>query len=192
MLCNRISTFAIGAMALGLLGGCAESKQDMANMKPPERPAELAKLACLLGEWEAEMEMRMPGMPEAMKAKGRNRVEWAADGWVLLEHFEMDMGEGQTSKGLGLWTWDAKEGEFINAWMDSSGSIMHGTAVFSADGKSMEMEGHGWSGMMGKNTYGEGTVHFVDDKTMKWDYKEWDNMFKWGAAIEMTGTSRKE
>ena len=33
------------------------------------------------------------------------------DGWVMLDHLEMDMGEGQISKGLGLWTWDPKPGE---------------------------------------------------------------------------------
>ena len=188
----------IGMMGLSisLMSGCSDLKMgaaDKGEMKPPERPKALDRLEVLVGNWEGTMEMKMAGSPEVMKATGTNSINWACDKWVLMEHFEANMGEAGKMSGIGMWAWDAKKQAFRIWWADNSGSISEGSASYNEADKSWTHQGSGDNPMLGKRTYGQGTSRFTDDNTMEWTWKEWDNSFKWGKPVmEMSGTNHRK
>lgn len=190
----RTTSVGIGLLTVfaPFLGGCGGPQQNMQEMKPPPRPAELDKLDRLLGRWEGTAEMKMPGVEEPMKSTGINRVEWACDKRVLMENLDLDLDDGSKMTGIGLWTWDPKRGRYRTWFFDSFGSVFQGWAKFANDSDTLNFKGQGTNPMTGKPTYGEGTLQFTTDNTMTWTWKEWDDPLKWGPATEMTGTSQKK
>jgi len=194
----RIKQFFAGSLTLFaiVLVGCGEPQHDMAGeqgMKPPERPKQLDALKSFVGRWEGTSEMRMPGVDKPMKGTGVNEVRWACDGRFLMESFQADLGEGNKMTGIGLWTWDAEHKKYHTWWFDNFGTSGEGWVTYNEADKSWHHQASGENVMAGKHTYGEGTSRFVDDNTIEWTWKEWDNALKWGKAMmEMTGTQHRK
>ena len=39
--------------------------------------------------------------------------------------------------------------------------------------------------------YGEGETKMLDENTMEWCFKQWDNAWHLGTPVEMTGTGKR-
>ena len=186
-----LSASVVGALCF-VLSGCAEKQgqMNMADMKPPPRPAELDKLEQMIGTWDETMEIHMAGSDQVMKGKGTSTVGWEADKWVMLERGEFSMADtGEKEYGLGIWRFDTKSKEFHTFWTMSGGEMMHGEATFDDATKTWKMESSGTNQMFGK-IRSEGTAKLVDKNTMEWKMTMW-NAWKTKKLMEMTGTGKR-
>jgi hypothetical protein len=189
---TRARSLSLGLTALltVVLVGCQQpSMEDM--MKPPQRPAELDHLNMFVGQWDGSGEMTMPGADKPMTSKGHSNVRWAADGWALIEEYEETMGDGGTTKGLALWTWDPKGKKFHTIWLSSHGELSHGTAKYDAATRTWQMHGEDNNPYTGMRSIGEGTARFTDDNTMEWSYTAY-GPWKMKKLFEMKGASHKK
>ncbi|MBK9128904.1 MAG: DUF1579 family protein [Phycisphaerales bacterium] len=184
------SSFGLALLVLTALtlAGCNHSEMSMADMKAPERPAELDQLEPLLGHWEGTWECSMPGMDQPIKGVGTNVVSWEADRWVLVERMSGDMGEMGKFSGIGVWTWNPKRGCFDNWWYDSWGSTGHGTATYDAATRTWKTKGQSTDPMTGEMKQGEGTMKILPGGKMEWTYAERDVLGR-AKGMEMKGTS---
>jgi len=171
--------------------GCSQKAMSPADMKPPPRPAELDKLSMFVGTWSTESEMTMKGSDKPMKGTGTSTSEWACDQRFLMGRMTGNMGDMGTMTGVEMWTWDPGSKKYKQWWFDSFGSAATGEATVDASGRNWTMT---WQGKdpAGNATYGKGTCKFVNDKTMEWEFKEWNNSFRWGdPTMHGKGTSKK-
>ncbi len=91
----------------------------MAKMQPGKHHAELAKQ---VGEWDADCETYMPGMP-VQKSKGFAKTTMIMDGRFLREEFKGTM-MGQPFDGLMLLGYDNNLKRYDSMWIDSMGTGM--------------------------------------------------------------------
>ncbi len=188
---RRLGSIGMVAMSLVLFAGCGPKAEDM--MKDAPRPAALDRLNSFVGYWEGDMEMKMKGAPETMKATGNHRAEWSCDKRLLVSHYEGDMGEGKKMSGIEIWTYDDEAGKYRSWWFDSHGSAAEGAVEYDEETKTWLSSGTDQSMVTGVTTYGVGTMKLTDDNTMTWTWKQYDNMMKWGEPLmEMKGTSRRK
>lgn len=111
---------------------------------PPEMPqpvAEHAWLERLVGEWETEIEMFVPGQ-DPMTGKGRETVRAVGGFWVVSEQQSEMMGQPFT--GLLTLGYDAAGKQYIGTWVDSmSGALWtyHGALNASQNTLTLSTEG---------------------------------------------------
>jgi hypothetical protein len=91
----------------------------MATMQPGPKHAELAKQ---VGEWDADVEHYMPGMP-VEKSKGSAKVTMVMNGRFLREDFKGTM-MGQPFEGMMLLGYDNNLKRYDSTWIDSMGTGM--------------------------------------------------------------------
>lgn len=91
----------------------------LAAMQPGPKHAELAKQ---VGEWDADCEMFMPGMP-VEKSKGSAKLTMVMGGRFLCEEFKGTM-MGQPFEGLMLLGYDNNLKRYDSMWIDSMGTGM--------------------------------------------------------------------
>ncbi|MCZ6699733.1 MAG: DUF1579 family protein [Planctomycetota bacterium] len=188
------SLFVTSMVASIAIGGCSESTggpAEMGEMKAPPRPAELDMLDMFVGNWTTEGEMKMPGEPEVMISTGTISYEWTLDKKYLVEKWSMKMDEMEM-EASGYWTWDAKAGKYKIWWFDSFGTWATGSSSYDATTKTWSMNSKGTNPMDGKPSWGGGSVKFPDANTMEGTWTEWDNVLKWGDAMEMTFKSTRK
>jgi hypothetical protein len=91
----------------------------MAAMQPGPKHAELAKQ---VGEWDADVEHFMPGMP-VEKSKGTAKITMVMNGRFLREDFKGTM-MGQPFEGMMLLGYDNNLKRYDSTWIDSMGTGM--------------------------------------------------------------------
>jgi hypothetical protein len=91
----------------------------MAAMQPGPKHSELAKQ---VGEWDADCEHYMPGMP-VEKSKGSAKTTLVMNGRFLREEFKGTM-MGQPFDGLMLLGYDNNLKRYDSMWIDSMGTGM--------------------------------------------------------------------
>ena len=91
----------------------------MAKMQPAKQHAELAKQ---VGEWDADCEHYMPGMP-VEKSKGSAKVAMTMGGRYLREEFKGTV-MGQPFDGIMLLGYDNNLNRYDSMWIDSMGTGM--------------------------------------------------------------------
>ena len=188
---NSLWTVVLAAGALLALVGCEQNKMTLDEMmQAPPRAPELDRLNAFLGSWHGESQMKITGVDEPMANTGESNVSWDVDNRYLVERFSYQMGE-DTMQGMSLWTWDDKSGVYRNWWFDNYGIAGTGTVRYDAGNDVWRMKSSGRSMVNGQKTVGAGTIKFVDEDTMKWDYAEWDtlHLIKY---MQMSGTSRRQ
>lgn len=192
---NRLWVAGAGSLALlaAALAGCQQPRIDISEMmKAPPRPAELARLDRFVGTWEGQAEMSAPGSDKVVTSNGVNTVSWEADGWVLVEHLEVEMGqEGGKMTGVGLWTWDPQARKYRTWWFDNYGAVNQGTASYDEGSDTWRMKGKAHYAGRGKTTAYEGTSRMIDDDTITWEYTEWASPWKLNKLMHIKGTSHR-
>lgn len=176
---------AVGAL---ILTGCGEKKGAEAMTKPP-RPAELNLLDRMVGDWKGSGEMTMMGSDEVTHGTGASNFSWQLDNRVLVERSEFSMGEMGTMQGMGTWTWDDRHHYFHTTWVDSTGGYGSGRARTRDNGTTWKVRGKSVSPM--GTTTGRGTMTFVDENTMNWEWAEY-TFFGLIKVMEMEGTSTRQ
>ncbi|UCG33542.1 MAG: DUF1579 family protein [Phycisphaerales bacterium] len=189
---NRMfSVFVAGLTAVALVGCGEPQPMDMQEMKAPPRPAELDKLNCFVGTWEGEYKMTMPGAEEPMTGTSKGTMEWRFNDMFLVEESVIDMGEMGIMNGMAIWGWDPKAKKYRTWWFSDWGEASSGTAEYEEKEKTWEMKAKYVDPMSGKMAYGEGEAKMIDENTMEWSFKQWDNAMHWGTPMEMTGTGKR-
>ncbi len=186
-------------LALGMVGlwsvmlvGCQPSEEEMATMfKQPPRPAELDRLEAWVGTWKADVEVKMPGTDETHTGQGQNTTEWAADKWMLVEHWEHDMGETDKMKGASLMWWDPHSEKYRMAWTDNYGGHATGTMTYNEKTGVWKGKAKSKDGKTGSTTIGKWTSEFTNPSTIEWTWEEYDGLglFK---ILEVSGTSKRQ
>ncbi len=184
---NRIAHLVLVLGSNVLLTGCMP-KMSMEDMQPPERPAQLDMLDAFTGRWTMDGEMNMAGMDEAMKTSGTAEGKWDETKWFIVNRGNFSMDGMGDMVGVETWSYDAHSKKFRTTWVDSMGTMGHGTAWYDERAKIWHSRATG-HGMMGKTSM-KGTAKFVDDDTMEWWFAEYamGGLMK---TMEMTGTSRR-
>jgi len=170
--------------AVGLAGGCTQSRW---AMEPPQKPGvapQMAQLQRLIGNWSGHAEMVEPSreamlamMPEnerhemPEKYAGGGSWEWALGGMALRGDGWYEMGPGQKVNYVEFWTWDAKNNRFRTWFASDWGETGEGWAKFNPDGNSMTMNAT-MRDADGTGKSGSGTFTFLDNNTMEWTYAE--------------------
>lgn len=148
------------AFGVGVLGGVTAGAQGPPMPQPAPEHALLQKD---VGEWDAKIKMWMaPGSP-AMESTGSETVRMLGGFWSVAEFEGSFMGQPFT--GTGWAGWDARNGQYVNAWIDStSPGISHGTATWDEASKTLSgtMKGPGPDGQMQTM---ETTVTYPDENT---------------------------
>ncbi len=102
------------------------------SMKPP---AELQKLATLLGKWNSEQHVfAVQDTPES-RSKSTSEYRWSMNGMHLegIHNFSFD---GKPVEGRSFWSYDPDRKEYQCVWMDGmSPSTYVYTGTFTDDGK---------------------------------------------------------
>lgn len=178
-------------LSLLALSGCAQSEMNMADMRAPQRPAELDQLEPWLGHWEGTWECTMPGSDQPVKGVGTNTVSWEADRWVMIERMTGDMGEMGKFSGIGIWTWDPEGKCFRNWWYDSWGSSGHGKTTYDAATRTWTTTSSGTNPMTGEKTHGKGTMKMIGRDKLEWTFTEYDGLGL-TKMMEMKGTSTRK
>jgi Protein of unknown function (DUF1579) len=173
-----------GCQAAGSTAACCAPASPAAD-----RPAELKRLDAMIGMWSGNATCTMPD-GKTTSGTGKSCIGWEVDGNVLLERGEFTM-DGQTMKGLGLWTWDASAKKYQLFWNDSMGAVSHGEARYDEASKTYSMNFRSRNSSSGESTVGEGTSRLVDANTMEWNWTEWDAA-KTKKVMEMKGVSRRQ
>ena len=186
-------------LALGLVAGCAESKKHEMHTAEKAKPApELASLQKLVGNWTGEAQLVEPS-PEKMKemtgqdmskpTKGGGKWEWTMNGMLMKGDGWHEMGGGEKATYLEYISWDPTIKKFRSYYFSDSGEQGEGVMTVSEDGKVFKSKYTG-VGHDGKAMSGHGTMTFVDDKTIEWEFSQRSGWF--GPGMKMKGTSKKQ
>lgn len=182
--------FAVSMLGSLMLAGCGLPRTSLDDLKAklPARPAQLDRLNMLVGAWDTEGTIKMIGMDKPIRTTGRSVARWSADGWLLIDESEYDMGELGHMSGVSLWTWDDRAGIYRVNWFDSFGERASGTARYDESAKTWHMKTSGHSALC--NVANKGTITLRDDGRLAWTYDQWDS---WGFLkfAEMRGTSTR-
>lgn len=182
---------SMGVMALLVLVGCQQPGVGMSeSMKQPVRPAALDRLDMFVGTWEGTAETRIPAVEGVQTSTGINTVSWEADGWLLVERLEVDMGVGGKLAGLGIWTWDPRAETYRFWWSDNFGIRSHGTATYDEESHTWLTKAKSYNTLTGRNSVNEGVAKMVADDMIEWEHTEW-TAWKSRKLMEMKGTSRR-
>jgi len=118
----------VGITLCGLLGAFAATAQTAAPAKACESPLHRA-FDFWIGEWE------VTGGPKLDQIVGRNRIERAADGCALYEHWV----NANDKDGRSLNAVDPKTREWTQFWIGSDGVILR--LAGGLDGADMLLQG---------------------------------------------------
>lgn len=110
-----IAALALSAVAVGVVWGGDEVNQ----MPTPVK--EHQWLQQLVGEWESDVHVYMPGQPE-MTSKGVETVRAVGGFWTVSENKGSMMGDPFT--GLLTLGYDPASGKYIGTWIDSMSSML--------------------------------------------------------------------
>jgi hypothetical protein len=120
----------IGIVVLLVAAGCQQQRIAMNRLaQKTERPPELARLDVLIGDWSNDTELTMTNSDEAANDKCEISYSWAADQWVLIEHFEYGEGDKRVA-GVAFWSWDHEDELYRITWFYNSGARADGTASY--------------------------------------------------------------
>lgn len=128
----------------------------MAAMQPGPKHAELAKQ---VGEWDADVEHYMPGMP-VEKSKGSAKVTMVMNGRFLREDFKGTM-MGQPFDGMMLLGYDNNLKRYDSTWIDSMGTGM--MVTHSKGDNSDELSGEFYCPMVKKEITARLVTKVVND-----------------------------
>lgn len=192
---NRLLSLCIAGAFAAVATGCGDKahKTEMAHdgkMPPtPQRPAELDKLADLIGNWTFTGNCTMAGSDKPVSMTGTSSSTWEVDRWCIVEKVEGPnmMGPG-TFQGMAVHTYDPHEKNFKSVWMDNMGSVNHGT-MWQDGPKSWKTKGTGRNMMTGETTKSEGWMRMVDANTIEWGGTEFAGGKK---VMEMKGTNKRK
>ena len=189
----------LSLIAVGLLAGCAQQQPKMEEMKKPTPAPELAKLQCWIGAWSGTAEIVSPS-PEEMKKMmptgskempksmaGAEKVEWVLGGMFLKSEGWHDMGEGLRENYVHYVGWDAIAKKYHSWFFSDWGNTGEGWMTMDADGKTCHVTEKGMDAK-GQSSTGEGTMTFIDDKTIEWTWTE--NAPQ--GQMKLKGTSKKQ
>jgi hypothetical protein len=183
------TTMALGLILAGtLLVGCQQPKMTWEQMwEQPDRPAELDVLNQFVGTWQQTAHMECKFIEGPYDGTGVGTAKWDADGWALVWHFDYNAPDGSVMRGVETWVWDAKAKKYRTYALDNYGYMMQGTAKYDADTRTFKSSWKGRNLLEGKTTKGSGTMRFIDDNTVEWDFSMWDG---WHLVkiMEMSGT----
>lgn len=187
---TRISFAGVTVTALlaVLLVGCQQPGG--MTMEAPERPAELNHLDMFVGTWEATGEATKPGSEETVKIHGTETVEWDADKWVLVSHYDYSIGEKEMC-GVDIMRWDPKAKKYCGWSVDNHGGTSTGTGTYDEATHTWHFKGKSHNPFTGKSHVGEGTGKMVDDNTQEWTWTRWD-CWKLKKLMEGKSTSRRK
>lgn len=168
--------------------------EDMKQMKPPERPKELAMLEPMVGSWKATAECHMAGMDKPMSGHGTHTLQWECGGWLLVERMEWempDMAEMGKMIGMACYSFDPKEKEFETCWMNNFGEVADGDMRYDEASKVWHIKSDGCNRLTGQKSRSKGTMRMPDANTIEWTHVEYDasGMNK---TMEMKGTSKRQ
>lgn len=182
--------------------GCAQQQTSMDMMTEKPKPApELAKLDRLVGQWSGTAEMVYPS-PEEMRKKmppgeemptyfkGGGKWEWVLGGMFLKSEGWHEMPGGERAHYLEFLTWDPTIKKYHSWYFSDTGESGEGTVTFSDDGRIMYWKAKGIK-PGGKKMQGHGTMTFIDDNTLEWNWTESEGLFGTN-KMELKGTSRRQ
>ena len=122
----RVRTLVLGLVAAAVLPGLvlaqsdapSQSEQGMPPMGPPE---EMKECAWLVGDWTADMKMRMAADSPWVATRGSAHYETVLDGGALLMTFEIPPSAEMPMRfrGMGLQTWDRETNQWQMTWTDN-------------------------------------------------------------------------
>ena len=154
---------------------------------PGERHAALQRL---VGKWDVESEMIMPGSPP-LKSKGEAEYGWLMEGrWLRQDYHGLMM--GMPFRGFALLGWDDFKQKYVGIWCDSMS-----TALATMEGVVVDPRGETivLYGLMDEFLTGERdklvkyVFRFVDDDTMVFEI--WDMGIGASGATVMRLTYRR-
>ncbi len=181
------------ALTMAVCAGCTP-KMTLEGTKQTQsrRPAELDKLSMFEGRWVGTGEAKIAGLEEVLPVKGAWQAGWECDGWYLVSREEVETGESDKTKGLGIWTWDPARKEYRTWWYGSGGARVTATTTLDEATRTwiLKFKAYGPSG----STVGRGCVKMVDDDTMEWSWVEWPawDVLRLFKSVDLTGTYKRE
>jgi hypothetical protein len=102
---------------------------------------EHAKMAEIVGEWDAVVRMYQDPSQPPMEANGIMKYEMMLEGRYLKGEFTSEM-MGMPMKGVSIDAFDNASREYSNMWIDNFGTgMMYSTGKFNEATKMIEMEG---------------------------------------------------
>ncbi len=102
---------------------------------------EHAMLDQLVGEWDVEQKMWMPGVPQPMVSTMRSTTEWVLGKKHIKESLTGDL-MGQPYEGMGITSYDVYNNRYNIFWADSMGTATYYATGFpSPDGGAIEAYG---------------------------------------------------
>lgn len=190
----RVGTLGSLVLVGFIAGGCA--KHEMGDPFAKAKPApEMTKLGRLVGHWSGTAEMIEPSVEEMKKympdknlsgtMKGTSKAEWLLDGMVLKQEGWHEMPDGTKGQFLELIVWDPKAKTYRTFWFMDNGDVGVGTMTSSDDGNTYHFKGNN---IVGTKSHGKGTMTFVNDREVTWDWSERGAM----GSVKMKGTNKKQ
>ncbi len=176
---------------VGLLTLGCQQQTETTTMTLAERPAELDRLNMWTGHWRTVSEMKPVDTDETKTATADDEWRWACDRRVLINEWTGQKGEENT-KGIGLWTWDPFEKQYVIWQVDSTSMIVTGTATFDESDQTWEIEGTIKDPNTGKTRTFEANATMAGANTIEFIGTTWHSAWKLKKAGEFTSTMRRK
>jgi len=181
---------ALLAASVGLIScyGCASTRSRLADVKPPQRPSQLAAYDVFVGNWNWEAQI---DDAEPADKHWSGTATWA---WTLDNRFLQGTMSAHSERlsftATGLWGWHPTRKQYTWWLFNDWGFPQEGTARYD--------EGHGrWImpytsvGLDGTKSYGRYEMTVVSHDELAWTMTEWADPFHTIQKIAMTGTYRR-
>ena len=193
-----IRNLLLGLSVAACLTGCGRSQWSMETPRSGPAP-EMKNLDRLVGSWAGtaemvepspeEMKERMPeGAPEMPTTfKGGGKSEWALGGTYLKSDGWHEMGDNKKATYVEYVTWDADKCKFRTWYIGDNGEYGQGWMTPDKDGNTFHFQARGVN-YFGKSMKGEGTMRFVNNDTVEWDWTERSGLFN---KMSLKGTNKR-
>ncbi len=120
--------------------------------------------------------------------KGEMASTWAMDGRYIKSEGWHEFGGGAKSSMIEYITYDSKAKKFRTWYFSDYGERGESTMTPSDDGKSFKFKGTGVD-MMGNSVSMTGSMRFVDNDTIEWDWAEYQGLMQ---TMKIKGTSKRQ
>lgn len=185
----------LGIMVSALGGCCCLLPKGDAFAKPTPGP-EQARLQRFVGTWSGTAELVSPTaeemnkhMPEGKKVsstfKGGEKWDWLPGGMTLKGEGWHELPGGEKENWVGFLAWDARKRAYRGWFFNEAGAATEVRWKVSGDGNKWTASAES---KLGPRTHGSGTAHWIDDRTVEWNWNECTPM----GRMKLKGTNKKQ
>lgn len=186
---NSVAKCFLTASAVIGLGGCTAKNVNFAEVKRPERAAQMDAFTVFVGSWtwKAQVE-NATGSDKDWS--GTATWDWSLDKRCLQGRMSSKTANADFESS-GVWSWHPKSKKYVWWMFNNWGYPQQGTAKYNAENQSWVMN-YTSVGLDGSTSHGRYRMKVVDQDTLDWTMEEWADPLHLIKKVKMVGTYHRK